>query len=506
MSDAETANRQTDGGLRASYAAVPYLTQARRRTHPTRIAALASLFGLDPAPCAGARIVELGCGTGENLAAIAAALPEANCVGIDLVPENITQARHLAEAAGLKNLFFEVGDVRSLAAVHGAFDYAIAHGLFSWVTSETQDAFLRACRGAIAPHGVVYVSYNTYPGWHQRAVIRDAMLSAASGIADEAERVRRGRQAIEAMVEALGTAEVPYAQALREQRDNVRKLADGHIAHDLMEANNNPVYFRNFVERAERAGLRYVCEAALEWMVADNYPAGVRDLLSKEPDLLKREQLLDFMINRTFRESLLCGPQATPLVSPQPQRLASLWVSGTLKPEIPNVDLEAPGRTLFVGAGNVRVAIDGAISKAAILCLADIYPEAVMLPELVERARAKLGKTSVAPSEIVDVTRLIYAGYSKGLLDLTTAAPRVARTPGERPAASVLARAQLATGTIVGNLLVDNVNVDDALCRNLMPLLDGTRTRDQLAREVSADDAAIEDALKRLVSVGLIVS
>jgi SAM-dependent methyltransferase len=506
MTEGVALSRQADDGVRASYAAMPYRTQARKRTHPARLAALASLFGLDPTAPGKAKIVEVGCGTGENLAAIAAALPGAKCLGLDLVPEAIAQARQLSTAVGLGNLYFEVGDVRGLGAVDGAFDYVIAHGLFSWVTPETQGDLLRACRRAIAPNGLVYISYNTYPGWHLRTIVRDLMLDAASGADDEGERVRRGRQALYGVVDALAAVEAPYAALLSVQRDNVRQLSDGHVAHDLMEGSNNPLYFRTFVERARTAGLKYLGEAALEWMVADNYPAGVRDALGKEGDLFKRDQLLDFLINRTFRESVLCSDRLGPAMGPLPQRLPAMWVSGALKSEAPHVDLESPGRALFVGAGNVRVAIEGSLGKAAVICLAEAWPEAVTMVELIDRARTKLGRAAVAESEILDLTRLIYAAYSKGLFDLAADAPPVVRTPGERPTASRLARTQLAGGTIVSSLLVDNVAVDDELCRRLLPLLDGSRDRAALAGALSADAPAIEGALQRLAGVGLIGS
>jgi hypothetical protein len=68
-----------------------------------------------------------------------------------------------------------------------------------------------------------------------------------------------------------------------------------------------------------------------------------------------------------------------------------------------------------------------------------------------------------------------------GAVVLHTAAPRVTTEPGERPLASPIARQQIATGSIVTTLSHDSVNVDHPIARRLLPLLDGTRTRRDLA-------------------------
>ena len=47
----------------------------RRQTHPNRLAAVARLFGMEAAPVANCRVLELGCGAGGNLIPLAYYLP-----------------------------------------------------------------------------------------------------------------------------------------------------------------------------------------------------------------------------------------------------------------------------------------------------------------------------------------------------------------------------------------------------------------------------------------------
>ena len=65
----------------------------------------------------------------------------------------------------LGNIELRQGDITELGEKDGIFDYIICHGVFSWVPPPVQDKILELCTRNLAPQGVAYVSYNTYPGW-----------------------------------------------------------------------------------------------------------------------------------------------------------------------------------------------------------------------------------------------------------------------------------------------------------------------------------------------------
>ena len=145
-----------------TYDEVPYMAASFSNTHPEVLAVTALLRGIDSPPLDGARVLELGCARGANLVPMASSLPKASFVGVDLSHRQIDEARATARAVGAENVAFHAMDLRGLDDSFGSFDYVVAHGLYSWVPPDVQEAILEVCARRLSPKGIVYVSYNTF--------------------------------------------------------------------------------------------------------------------------------------------------------------------------------------------------------------------------------------------------------------------------------------------------------------------------------------------------------
>ncbi len=500
-----------DARLQSGYDSLPYHGQARRKTHPDRLAAIATVFGARPGDMRKARVLELGCGTGDNIAAIAASLPGSACVGIDLSPAQIAMGTARAARAGLTNLRLIAGNIRDLDGTLGEFDTVIAHGLLSWVPPDMHDTIFAACRRHLAPQGLCYLSYNALPGWHVRQVVRDLMLAAAGDATSEAERVARGRAALDQVADAVADSESGYAKVIAEQRDNVRKLSDWHVGHDLMEPFNTAFAFRDVVRRGAAAGLRFVAEASVDSMFPANYPEKVAALLRDIPDLIDREERLDVLINRTFRESIFMRADTALAAEPGPAGVVRLAIASGLTPES-QAGPDAPGPQPFRAPNGVQIAVDGALNKAALFHLRAAWPRALPFEELLLMTGASVPAGGLSPDTIRGLAALLYSAYTKGLIELHAAQPLFVREAGERPVANPWARVQAMEGPVVTNLLLDNFHLDDDAGRTLLPLLDGTRDRVALAEALGrgTDSRPAQErvavALRQLGGAGLLIA
>ena len=71
----------------------------------------------------------------------------------------------------------------------GTYDYIICHGVYSWVPSEVRERILAICQQNLAPNGVAYISYNTYPGWHFRGLVKDIVRFHTRELEDPREKL-----------------------------------------------------------------------------------------------------------------------------------------------------------------------------------------------------------------------------------------------------------------------------------------------------------------------------
>ena len=136
------------------YDEVRYSNYPYAQTHPDRLATVAILYGLEPPDPFHARVLEIGCGAGGNLMAMAAATPGIRAVGVDLAAAPIEEATRGGQAEiGLDNLEFRQADVRALTdGALGEFDYIVAHGVYGWIPEDARDALL-ALIGELAHRG-----------------------------------------------------------------------------------------------------------------------------------------------------------------------------------------------------------------------------------------------------------------------------------------------------------------------------------------------------------------
>lgn len=442
----------------SAYDAVPYPPRPAAATHPSRLAAVAHLHGLEPATPHRCRYLDLGCGDGVNVLSAAASLPDAAFVGIDASAGAIDRGAALAAAAGLDNVRLSVGDLRDAPGIEpAAHDYVVLHGLLSWVPEEVREAALAHAARALAPGGVLLASYNALPGWYMRWPARGLTRELAKQESGDA-RAATGA-AIEALrlARELHGAHDAYAAALDETIDRYQNAVPEVLYHDDLAEICEPLGAEEVAELAGRHGLRYVGEAfASHWWEHRLPPYSAKRLRHHAGDTaLARQRLADHSSGVPFKATLF-APAAAVEGEPgiDPARALDLHLSPT--------DAEAPAeqpKALAALAGALGTRAPGPVEGRELAGLAGLSDETAALALL----------------------RLAAEGTAALWLD----PPRFASEPGPRPVASALVRAQVATGGSVSSLRHEALDFEEPLGRFMLSLLDGTRDREAVAGQLT---------------------
>src|SRR6185437_9807696 len=105
------------------YDALAYPGFSYPNTHPDRLATMAILHGLSPAPVERCRMLEVACGDGGNLIPIAYAVPAGEFVGFDLARLPVERAQASIRELGLANIRIIHGNLLEAGPDLGHFDY-----------------------------------------------------------------------------------------------------------------------------------------------------------------------------------------------------------------------------------------------------------------------------------------------------------------------------------------------------------------------------------------------
>ncbi len=464
----ESSQQASGDALLEAYEEVAYVGRPNRNSHPDRLATIATLLGMQAAHPASCRVLELACGDGANLIPIAASLPGSTFVGFDFAPTGIARAQRMAAELGLTNIEFLALDLRAFPESFGAFDYIVAHGLYSWVPAPVRDRVLPLVTRHLAPNGVAFVSYNTYPGCHIRRAVWEMLKYHTRDVPDHRAKLVAARSLVSLLSEPASTQSETDA-LLRQELKSVGTFSDSALAHDDLSEPNNPFYFHEFVADLERNDLTFLAEAELHTMVGMGISPRVRLALSKM-DRLTREQYLDFAQFRRFRQSLVCRAGVLSQFVVQPSRVRSMHASAS--------------RALLGMAREGRTADpdDHADVRALKELLVTRWPRSLPVAELAawhaDRAQTRTEAAASPPA----IETLVVQRFASGLLELYVQPPAVVAVAGDHPTAFAPARLQARDSDIVTNPYHEGVDINPE-ARQLLSLLDGTRTRQQLVAE-----------------------
>jgi hypothetical protein len=250
--------------------------------------------------------------------------------GTDFNPVHANFAQQLAQDAGAHaqlsaERFSEFCSRDDLPA----FDYIGMHGIWSWISADNREVLLGFLRRKLKPGGVLYISYNTQPGWASMQPVRELMnrhfqasaVSAQHAVANVAVHATVSTAANAAVngetsVSVRIKAAVDFAQRvfathpgfavvnplLAERVDGLSHESPAYLAHEYFNRDWEPMYFSQVASSLVSAGLSYAAPARyIDHIDALNLTTAQRALLSGIADISLRETTRDFCTNQSLR-------------------------------------------------------------------------------------------------------------------------------------------------------------------------------------------------------------
>lgn len=450
--------------------------------HIIRHATLAALFGLLPPPLKNATVLEIGCSTGSNLIPQALAFPEARFTGIDRSTAQIGTGKELIKKLKLSNITLNVADIMDFPHEEASFDYIICHGLYSWVTHDVQQKILAVCAKALRRNGIAYISYNLLPGWRMRETIRNYVRQFDDGTSALAKRVAAARTTMQQLHDHMVDAHTHYALELRHEVGQCLKQSDSFIAHELLAEICTPFYLRDFGKDLGETGLKYFADALPTRMRSLRAEAGEAQLL-KNLSAVEKEQYFDLLSPLSFRGSLLCRAEQTPKATISAEIISQLWITSPLVPLNERPDIHGDDNESFCGPSEQTIEVAEPLLKSALIYLRNRWPEPVSFKELIDAAIGLAGQNVSVEQAKSALSEFLLRYFFVNLVELYHTPYVCSREVPTRLRTSAFIAHQSLSQNWITTLRHEFCTANE-LERRLLPLLDGTHTREELIEKM----------------------
>ncbi|MDR2735313.1 MAG: class I SAM-dependent methyltransferase [Puniceicoccales bacterium] len=491
----DTKAKDTSTSSQNSYDVIKYESRVFHESSPQHLRMMARLFGMNAPKASKARVLELGCGVGGNIMPLAVLFPEAKFVGVDLSEVQITEGKKDIDALGLKNIELTHMSISDIDIDFGEFDYIICHGVFSWVPKQVQWDIIRVCKENLSKHGVAYVSYNTLPGWGVVSTIRDMMVYHTKDFSDPKEKVSQAITMLKFALENQTGETNHWKVALEKELKILTNTTADYVFHEHLEENNNPMYFYQFIEMANKAGLKYLGDSSLASMYVGNMTAKAADTLKGLTNQVHQEQYMDFVRNRRFRSTLLCHDSNNLNFNLSAEKAFEFYLSlnSSVKPDFdPTLeDWTKEGPRSF---NNGDMVANDRIIALAMIVLMEKNGHRISANELVTETTKRLGWNNELAVHAM-LGNCVMELAMRGGIFLYDGPEHCVRTISEKPEVWRYAWHRAEAGNILVNVDLKSARVD-FFYAEFAKLLDGNRTKNEAIDELKKNLKKLKVAVK----------
>jgi SAM-dependent methyltransferase len=249
---------------------------------------------------------ELGFGQGLSVSIHAAAQPGINWYGTDFNPSQAAFASEMVRLAGADaklydEAFSEFCNRQDLPE----FDFIGLHGIWTWISDSNRGVLVDFIRRKLRPGGVLYISYNTLPGWSTFAPLRHLMKRHADVMGAPGQGILGKTDAALGFIDQFLALEPVYAKnnpGAIERLKQIKGQDRQYLAHEYMNRDWHPMYFADIENWLTDAKVGFATSAhTLDNLHELNATPAQSEFLRNVPDVSLRETMRDYCTGQQFR-------------------------------------------------------------------------------------------------------------------------------------------------------------------------------------------------------------
>jgi SAM-dependent methyltransferase len=327
----------------------------------------------------------------------------------------------LAVEAGSKNVYFyDKSFEEFLDTDTPQFDFIVLHGIYSWISEKNQHVIVEILRRKLKVGGVVYISYNTLPGWAAASPLQKLMFEYAEQTKEPTFNQIEKTVAFVDKLKELKANFFTANPAAAQQMGTILKFKESrsnYLIHEYLNHHWQPLYFFDVARQLADAKLTFATSAILsDQFISQRFSQEKQQLLAEVTVPELRETVRDYMVNRYFRKDIFV--RGLRRLKPQERvEILEKFYFTLVLPSLEDVKYEAQ-------VGGINITFQEDVFKPL---LAELAEGKKTIPELLQKSHVgeKIGNFTNA----IDVlTLLIAVGYVKPSLLLENEVGRQKRT------------------------------------------------------------------------------
>jgi len=247
--------------------------------------------------------IDLGCGRGKTLMALAQLYPQAKFYGVDFNEKSINFARKKAEELGLKNLHFIKANFEKLLELKElpSFDYVSMAGLYTWLTPSAREVVKKFIKEKLKPGGILYLEFAAIPGAINNAIFWKFIRELVPKEAEDSQKIEKTLELFEIFISRPTKYLITHTGVRAVISNYLRNRGEQnkHLLHNVLPEYAFPMYFFEIYDEFIKTGVKFAGRMDLEKNDPELslFPSHVPTYVRFKKDIRLRETIVDFILN-----------------------------------------------------------------------------------------------------------------------------------------------------------------------------------------------------------------